>query len=290
MNPSVVFAGGGCRAFWSLGVWHALSDDCPEIREWAGVSAGSAMAIASATGSAEEVVEEFCRRTAANARNLYPTRALRGQRMFPHEAIYRATIATMLTPDRWHTLMAAGPVRILHAYIEPGRSVPRTVFGALMAYRRRRKLGGVHGPETPYPGVSEEVAIAQEASAPDEVIDHVLSSSASPPVTATPRRDGRVYFDGSLVDNVPLRALSNDAQRDRVLILLTRPASPADRPDSPTRLYLAPNAPVPIHKWDYASPDRVRRTFELGLADGRHYRDRVQRFLESRDQPTVRPD
>ena len=37
---SVVFSGGGCRAFWCLGVWHGLVERVPEPGEIAGVSAG----------------------------------------------------------------------------------------------------------------------------------------------------------------------------------------------------------------------------------------------------------
>ena len=277
---SVVFAGGGCRAFWSLGVWSALQQEIPNVREWAGVSAGSAMAIASATGTAEPVVDGFVRRTGENKRNLYFGRLFGSGRAFPHEEIYRATIREFLTDDVLTTLQAASPVRILHAYVEPGRSVTRTVFGALMAYRNRRKLHGVHGPDTPPPGIGEEVVTAQDARDAQQIVDHVMSSSASPPVTATPKRDGRVYFDGSLVDNVPVRALSEAARSGPTLVLLTRPTEIAHRPNSDTRLYLAPESPVPVHKWDYTSPDLIAKTFELGAEDGRRHLDEVRRFLD----------
>ncbi|MFT5433294.1 MAG: putative acylesterase/phospholipase RssA [Myxococcota bacterium] len=277
--PSVVFAGGGCRAFWSLGVWQELSRETDNVREWAGVSAGSAMAVACAAGNVDSVVEAFQRRTAANRSNIYLGRLLKGQPAFPHEAIYRQTILETMTPEVFAALQSASPVRILHAYVEAGKPVVRTVFGALMAYRSRRKVEGVHGPRAPHPGIGEEVVTVQDARTPDAVVDQVLSSSASPPVTSTPKREGRTYFDGSLVDNVPVRALSEGAKAGKVVVMLTRPAPEEKRPNSPTRLYLAPQSSVPVHKWDYTSPDRITETFELGREDGRRYREAFQRFL-----------
>ena len=53
MSISVVLAGGGCRTAWGVGVLEELRGELPEPREWAGVSAGSCMAVALAARATE---------------------------------------------------------------------------------------------------------------------------------------------------------------------------------------------------------------------------------------------
>jgi hypothetical protein len=38
---------------------------------------------------------------------------------------------------------------------------------------------------------------------------------------------------------------------------------------------VCPSEPVPIDKWDYTSPELVRRTYELGLRDGEAFAHRA---------------
>ena len=139
----------------------------------------------------------------------------------------------------------------------------------------------MHGPDECPPGFALEVVTAQELGTPEAIVDAVLASSATPLVTRLPRSDGRTYVDGGFIENVPLRALSNDARRGRVLVLLTRPARGDVMPATKDRLYLAPEADVPVAKWDYTSPDRIAATFEAGRAVGRRERERVLRWLDA---------
>lgn len=277
---SVVFAGGGCRTFWALGAYTTLAD-LVAPREFAGVSAGAAMALVAATGLEEALVQAFCARTAANPRNVYPERLLLGRPLFPQEAMYRATILELLGDAGVERLARAPHVRILQAYVEPGRPVLRTVASAYWAYASRRRRGLLHGPELPHPGIVAEVDTAHEATSVDDLADKVLRSSASPPVTKVQRVSGRTYFDGSLVDAVPVRALSESARAGKVLVFLNRPH--ASEPAADGLRYIAPPQPVPIHKWDYASPAKVRLAFDTGRRDGEALRGEVARFLA--DEP-----
>jgi predicted acylesterase/phospholipase RssA len=273
---SLVFAGGGCRTFWALGAYTALAD-LATLRELAGVSAGSAMALAVATGLERPLVDVFCARTAANRRNVYPERLFLGRPVFPQEAMYRGTMLELLDAASLERLARAPRVRILQAYVEPGRPVLPTVASAWWAYASRRRRGVLHGPDHPHPGILAEVDTAQDARDVDDLATKVLRSSASPPVTPIQRVSGRIYFDGSLVDAVPVRALSPAARAGAVLVLLNRPCSPPALADNVQ--YLAPSREVPIHKWDYTSPDRVRQAFDLGRRDGEAARPTVERFL-----------
>jgi predicted acylesterase/phospholipase RssA len=273
---SVVFAGGGCRTFWALGAYTSLADLGVAV-EFAGVSAGAAMALVAATRMEDALVAAFCARTAANRRNVYPERLLLGRPVFPQEAMYRATVHELLGGSSFGRLAAAPRVRMLQAYVEPGWPVSRTVARAWWAYAARRRSGLLHGPDVPHPGIAAEVDTAHEAVSVDDLADRVLRSSASPPVTRVQRVAGRTYFDGCLVDPAPVRALSDAARAGPVLVFLNIPRASAG-PDGAVH-YIAPPEPVPIHKWDYTSPERVRRAYDRGRRDGEAARDGVRRYL-----------
>jgi predicted acylesterase/phospholipase RssA len=276
---SVVFAGGGCRTFWALGAYEALADILPAVDEWAGVSAGSAMAVFAAAGSAEAAMGAFLRLTDENERNVYPGRLFGPGRVFPHEDIYRSAIAAALSGDAMGTLRRAGPARIFLAWVEAEQPKWRTGLGATVAYNGRKKRGELHGPEQPFPGLGCGVVTAQDAPDAQTIVEWVLRSSTSPPVTEIPEEDGRHFVDGGLVDNVPLRALSSSAQGGRVFSLLSRPIPPSGLPRSSSRFYLQPSAPVPIHKWDYTRPDMVQATYDMGKRDGEKARSEVASWI-----------
>ncbi|WAS89736.1 patatin-like phospholipase family protein [Nannocystis punicea] len=276
---SVVFAGGGCRTFWALGAYTALAGLATTV-ELAGASAGAAMALAAALGQEEALVAAFCARTAVNPRNLYPERLLLGRPVFPQEAMYRATMHELLDDASLQRLARAPRVRILQACVKPGWLVAPTVASAWWAYAARRRRGLLHGPDVPHRGLAAEVDTAQEAANVQELAERVMRSSASPPVTPILRAPGRIYFDGCLVDAAPVRALGATARAGAVLVLLNRPH--AHEAVVGNVRYLAPSEPVPIHKWDYTDPARVRRAFDMGRREGEAARGEIERFLAER--------
>jgi predicted acylesterase/phospholipase RssA len=280
VSLSVVLAGGGCRTAWSVGVIEELRRELPEPREWAGVSAGACMAVALAARATEPMMARFLALAGANRRNVYPERIGRGG-VFPHEPIYRATVACGLDDDGIARLRAAGPVRILLAATVPGARLLPSLWGALRDYQQRKRAGVVHGPDECPPGFALEVVTAQELVTAEAIVDAVLASSATPLVTRLPQSGGRTYVDGGFIENVPLRALSEDARRGRVLVLLTRPTRGETLPSTADRLYVAPDDDVPVAKWDYTSPEKIEATFDAGRAVGRGVRERVLRWLDA---------
>ncbi|MDC0722859.1 patatin-like phospholipase family protein [Nannocystis bainbridge] len=272
---SVVFAGGGCRTFWALGAYAALRELGTTV-ELAGVSAGAAMALAAALDLEEALVTAFSARTAVNPRNVYPERLILGRPAFPQEAMYRATMKELLDGASLRRLVDAPRVRILQACVAPGWRVVPTVASAWWAYADRRRRGQLHGPDVPHPGILAEVDTAHEATDVAELSERVMRSSASPPVTPVLRAADRIYFDGCLVDPAPVRALGPTARAGAVLVLLNRPQA---LPSTRNVRYLAPSQEVPIHKWDYTSPARVRKAFDMGRREGEAVRASVERFL-----------
>ncbi|MCK5797914.1 MAG: patatin-like phospholipase family protein, partial [Deltaproteobacteria bacterium] len=191
---AVVFAGGGCRCFWQVGFWEALSAKIPVApRHISCVSAGSAMAAMIFGGRIAEGMAHFLEITAANDKNAYPERLFRKAPVFPHEAMYSGALRAALDADALAALLAGPPIDVLVA--RPPRWLPG--LGALAfgmgSYNIERHLR--HGLHPTWPeklGYGPELISFQEviaeyphdtAAAAEAVIDLVLASSCSPPLT-----------------------------------------------------------------------------------------------------------
>ncbi len=272
---SVVLAGGGGRTVWGLSLLRELGLMHP--MEWAGVSAGAAMAVFAASGRVDAAMDYFLDASARNGRNVHWGAWARGGRLFPHEPMYRATLAHALADGGFETLKQAPPVRLILAWIEPGHPKVRRAAAALRDYGRRKKAGIIHGPDQPLPGLGWQTWTCQDAADAGEVVDRIIDTSATWPVTRLRAAEGRTYVDGGLVENVPVRALSPAAQAGKVIVLLSRPTPTP--PPSATRLYLAPDRPVSLPKWDYASPDKLRATEAQGRAAAQRHRAAIEAFL-----------
>jgi hypothetical protein len=125
-------------------------------------------------------------------------------------------------------------------------------------------------------GFRNEFVPVQACRTPEELAELILHASCTPPVMPFYRRDGWPVLDGGLVDNAPVEGVE-DARS--TLVLLSRHVAPQALPRVAGRSYAYPSEPVPIDKWDYTSPERVRRTYDLGRRDGeafaREYQSRA---------------
>jgi len=247
--------------------------------EIAGVSAGAAVAVIAAAGRSAETFVHFRDAVSRNEANFHPRRWLQGERAFPHEEMYRDALEHALANGGFERLQSSLVVRILQTSVQHGEPALRTVIRALRIYNKRKAAGKVHAPDGAPPGMSWRVFPARDATRPDELIDAVITSSATWPVTRIPTHNGRVWVDGGLVDNVPIRALSPKGRAGPVLVLLTRQYDSERLPQGNGRLYLAPVDPVPVQKWDYTRADLLTATFEMGRRDGRAARGAVESLL-----------
>jgi len=264
---AAVFAGGGTRCFWQLGFWSVAAPALGLAPERvAAVSAGAAAATAALIGKPGQALERFKAATAANPRNVYPARALagHGERVFPHEAIYRATIEAIVDAQDLQRLHAGPELRIMVTH-PPRWLGPRLALAAgLGCYLLEKRLRDpLHGSLARRIGFRAEAISARACPTPRALADLILASSCTPPFTTLIRRGGRPVLDGSLVDAAPVSALSGAPQR--VLVLLTRRYRrlPAD----PGRTYVQPSALITLSKWDYTSPRGLQETYDLGRRD-----------------------
>lgn len=274
---AAVFAGGGCRCFWQAGFW---SEAAPALglapRVVGATSAGSAFACSVLAGVVPRVLAEFRRRVAANESNAYPANVLRGKPVFPHEAMYRATILASLDDAAFQRLQQGPDLRVAVARPPAGMGDRFAFLMAFVAHLLEQwSRGRVHATWGRRFGFETEVISARRCRSPRELADLILHASCSPPITPFYRRGGRAVFDGGLTDHVPVETV-NDARR--TLVLLTRPYPKQWIPRVPGRTYVRPSEEIPVQRWDYTSPDLVQRTYDLGRRDGEAFaRDALRR-------------
>ena len=268
---SIVFAGGGCRCLWQVGF---LTEAEPALGivpdEIAAASAGAAMACLYYAGRAEFALESFKEAAAQNKRNFYASRPLSGRPAFPHYAMYRELMLKSLDAEALRKLREGPKIHI--AISRPPASMgPRTAaIAGIVAYLIDKRVYGCVHPRLPARlGFSPEILSAQDCDTAESLADLVLASSCTPPFTPIVRVCGQTALDGGLYDNVPAHAISKkDAS---CLILLTRRYKEAAIPKIPCRLYVQPSQPLPISKWDYTSPEKMQKTFDIGRKDGAQF-------------------
>lgn len=268
---AVVFAGGGCRCFWQVGFWQVAAPELGLRPRVAGaVSAGTAMACMLFADAVSEGIGYFKSRVAANRRNAYPLNLFKRQPVFPHPQIYRDTVLSTLDAARLERLHAGPDIRALIALV-PRWLGPRSgLLLGLLAYEAEVFIRvSPHAALGRRAGFVPEVASVRDCRSPEEVADLILHSSCTPPITPVYRRSARPVLDGGLIDSAPLETIP--APLPPTLVLLTKPYPPEAIPNVGGRIYVQPSEPIPIHKWDYTSPEGVQATYDLGRRDGERF-------------------
>lgn len=281
----LVLAGGGCRCFWQAGFLEVVAPEI-ELRpaEVAAVSAGSAMACMLFGGAAEEGLAYFLERTERNERNVYPANLWGDEPVFPHERIYRDTILHACDAAAFSRLREGPDIRVLLSRPPPWLGSYAGVAVGFLAYETEKLFApSLHPTLARQLGFESDVVSIGACATPLALAELVLQSSCTPPFTPMYERDGWPVLDGGLVDNVPVTALTSRVAK--VLVLLTRQYPTAAIPESDDRLYVQPSQPIPIDKWDYASPDLVRATLELGRRDGREF---LRTYANTVQRPSIR--
>ncbi len=265
---ALVLAGGGCRCFWQVGF---LEVTAPELgirpKEVAAVSAGSAMACMVFSGAVEEGISYFMERAARNERNMYPENLWGESPVFPHEKIYRDTILHVCDAAAFERLQRGPDIRVLLSRPPWWLGSMGGVAVGFLAYEAEKLLSpSVHPELARRIGFTSDVVSLRECATREDLADVILQSSCTPPFTPVYSRDGTPVLDGGLVDNVPVSALTPDVQA--VLVLLSRRYADEVLPNVAGRTYVQPSRSIPVEKWDYASPDLVGATLDLGRRDG----------------------
>ena len=268
----VVFSGGGAPCFWQAGFWRAVEPALPRPCVVSAVSGGAAIAAILFSGGWSRFFPKFLELARDNPANVQLGNLLRSRPVFPHPRISRDSFLHSVSAPALQRLRARLDFRILIA--QPPRWLGAWL-GAVLAVgvgELERRL--TRKPQQRWVrslGFAASVVRARDCASPEELVHAIFQSSTAPPVFPVTRRDGRAALDGGLVEHAPLSAVA-DCRRPLVLLSDFRETLPC----SAREVYACPSKPVPASPWDFASPDRVIDTFELGRRDG-------ARFLDERD-------
>ncbi len=292
---SLALAGGGCKAFFALGVGQVLLRAGLPVRRISGTSAGSAMAMALISGTAEEVVRYFCAITLRNRSNFYWSRLILGKRPWPHERMYRSAVAGYTDFDRVRASkieLAVNALRVPPELYPPERRLQRyrLVTRVIRAYRRELQLAaqGIYRPcmrpLAEEEGLEETVFSKDHLTTPRHVEDVVLAASSVPPLVRFQKLDdGNYYLDGGITNNLPISLLPredlivgvyyDDAHMTRHFYERTGDDAGRDI------VYICPERDLPIDVWDYSNAQGVRETFEMGKRAGERALKKIRDLL-----------
>lgn len=282
-DVAVTFAGGGSRAFYQVGLMESWLEPLrPRLAAVAACSAGAAMATMVLAGETERAERFFAERRRGVKGHFSMRRWLNGKRPFPHDEIYRATLAHAFSEGGFERIRALPfPLLVLCARF------PRRVRGVLGVaaglgvYQLEKKVRPrmVHPSFPQKLGFRPEVWDARECESPEALVDLILSSSSTPPFTGVGRYADLELIDGSMVDNAPADFAEQVPGVEKSLVLLTRPHHPSVIGRQGHRLYVAPETPLPITRWDYTEHAPVADTLERGRADARRHAELFDSWL-----------
>ncbi|UCH28734.1 MAG: patatin-like phospholipase family protein [Myxococcales bacterium] len=272
---NAIFAGGGSRCFWQLGFWEGAKEaglDLQRSVKFVGsTSAGCAMATAAVIDRAHEALSLFQGFTEKNPKNIHwwNLHPFRDGRLFPHAAMYRAALDEFVGPDDLRIINKSSVHFLMSSY-------PKWLRGALGAtaalsiYAMETTLRGdpLHPRWPAKLGFTPLVGRASDCHTLRDYIDMVLAASCVPPVLPEGRFRDRKVLDGGLIENIPVRLAAD--QPGNTLVLASRRYD-HELPSTKRVTWVQPSEPIKIDKFDYANPEGLRETFDLGLRDGREF-------------------
>lgn len=280
---AITFAGGGNRAFYQLGLMNGWRDRLlPRIAAMATCSAGACVATLLLSGREAETGEFWKKRRAGVTSNFEWRKLLRGTRPTPHEPIYRDTLRHAFIEGGLERVRAQPfPILVLTTAFPKHLPAYAAVMLGLCAYNIEKSVRR----EMIHPSLGQRVGFkamafdARDCETPEELTDLIIASSATPPFTSLGRFNGHRLLDGGIIDNVPAFLVDEVHGVKRNLVLLTRPYPSHVTGRQASRLYIAPEKDLPVHRWDYTRPELIDATIEAGERDAELYAPLLTDFL-----------
>ncbi|HYP26320.1 MAG TPA: patatin-like phospholipase family protein [Blastocatellia bacterium] len=280
---AITFAGGGNRSFYQLGLMKRWREQLlPRAAVLATCSAGACVATIMLSGREEETGEFFKKRRDGVTKNFDWARLLSGQRPTPHEPIYRDTLLHALADGGLDRVRSQPfPILILTTAFPRGVPAFAAVLLGLCAYNIEKsfRAGMVHPSYGRRVGFSAMAFDARRCETAEELASLIIASSSTPPFTSIGSFAGRRLLDGGIIDNVPA-FMGDEAQGvRRNLVLLTSPYPAGVTGRRGSRLYIAPDRPLPIERWDFTRPELLEATIAAGERDAESNQPLLDEFL-----------
>jgi predicted acylesterase/phospholipase RssA len=272
---NAIFAGGGSRCFWQLGFWEGAKasglDLQGSVKFVGSTSAGCAMASAAILDRSHDALTIFKNLTDKNPKNIHwkNLNPLTKGALLPHARMYREALREFIGHDDFETIKSTSVHFLMSAYPKwlggvLGAAAALSIYGAEKAIRK----DPIHPKWPVMAGFRPLVGRAVDCRSAQDFIDMVLAASCVPPVLPEGRFGDRKVLDGGLIENIPVRLA--DKEPGETLVLLSRKYERA-LPAGDRVTWVQPSKPIRIDKFDYANPDGLQETFELGLTDGQRF-------------------
>jgi len=272
---NAIFAGGGSRCFWQLGFWEGAKQaglDLQSSVKFAGsTSAGCAMATAAVLDRSQDALTIFKDFTARNPKNIHwdNINPFKRGALLPHGRMYRDAMSEFIGPNDFaalkktsvHFLMSGYPKWLTGAV---GVAAALCLYGAENTLRK----DPIHPKWPARAGFKPLIGRVADCDTLKDYIDMVLAASCIPPVLPEGYFGGRQVLDGGLIENIPVRLA--DDQPGETLVLLSRKYQ-RKLPEANGVTWVQPSKLIKIDKFDYANPDGLQETFDLGLGDGQAF-------------------
>ncbi len=270
MFDQVVFAGGGHRCWWQAGFWEQVEAQIqlrPKVI--AGVSAGAATACLVQCGKTQEALAYYDDVLKTDQRNVYWSRLFKkGQRALPHDTIYRQALSHFFKDAQLSYLKQFAPqIKVSYALVPMWAGpVSATAAGMLVYNLEKRLFAPLHPTWGRAIGFRPSVTSVQSCHDAADLVELLMASACTPPLTQVMRREGQLVFDGGMIDNVPVSEV--DANVSTLVLLSRRYAKHAPVFLREGRVYAQPSQTPAASSWDYTKPHSYRTTYEQGRADG----------------------
>ncbi len=285
----VAIAGGGCKAFYGLGLFSRFQEFGLAVDAWAGTSAGASMALTLALRKVDEVMTVFTALTEINEKNLYISRLIQGKTPFPHERMYRTTVRKTIDWEQFQIQVKDIAIPVAKVPPDAFLSFPEGVKGfyeLTKAYlgdgeRIANGLKEKHllKAAAKY-GLTEKVFFKEDIENVKHLEDIILASSSIPPLMKFQKIGRERYLDGGIFANLPLQHLRKVDYRLGVVY------DPADLInyeqylDREDVFIFYPGKKVTVKVWEYSRPDLVEETFEMGRRDAEKTAETIRFLLE----------
>lgn len=266
----VVFSGGGTRCFWYGGFLQATKDPlqlCPQ--RITGVSGGALSAACFIADCGQVLLDNMGQAFDQNDHNLNILSKRGGERLTPHQRIYREVVEKTLNEQVQATIADGPQFQVLLAYPPSGRLPKWSTIPLLVLYELDLMVRS-----TPYlkftrwAGLTCELVDARQAAAEGELPDLICNAAVIPPVFNLQGWKGRQVVDGGMACKAPLP----QPDQGRTLILLTRRFR--NLKPHPNRVYAEVSDETPADKLDFTDREKIEQTWDMGRRDG-------IKFLES---------
>jgi predicted acylesterase/phospholipase RssA len=277
---NAIFAGGGSRCFWQLGFWEGAKESGLDLQrsvKFAGsTSAGCAMASAAVLDRSRDALSLFKDFTSKNPTNIHWQNISPFKRgaLLPHGRMYREALRAFIGADDLTVLKMTSVHFLMSSYPKwLGGAIGAATALCIYGLEKTLRKDPIHPKWPAKVGFKPIIGRASDCRTPEDYIDLVLAASCVPPVLPEGRFGDRNVLDGGLIENIPVRLAENEP--GQTLVLLSRKYE-REVPQTKNVTWVQPSEQIKIDKFDYANPDGLQETFDLGLADGRKFvRERV---------------